>query len=71
MNRGKDFLSIKELQSLMGTAWYESAKRKHKAIRNEIRSGKADLTIREYCNHVGLNYTETYHALRGEYPPTP
>jgi hypothetical protein len=68
MNQGKTFLSIKELQSLMGSAWYGSAKRRHKAIRDRIKPGKQDLTIREYCDHAGLRYRETYRTIRGEYP---
>jgi G:T-mismatch repair DNA endonuclease (very short patch repair protein) len=68
MNQGKTFLSIKELQSLMGTAWYGSAKRRHKAIRDRIRPGKPDLTIREYCEFAGLRYRETYRTLRGADP---
>jgi hypothetical protein len=69
MNHGELFLSIKELQYLMGTQWYKSAARKHKAIRERLRKGKKDLTIQEYCESEGLSYRDTYKALRGEPPP--
>ncbi len=69
MNQGPMFLSIKDLQSLMGTQWYTAAARRHQAIRNEIRPRKRDLTIKEYCEHTGASYRHTYQALRGEPPP--
>ena len=49
MNRGKDFLTIRDLMKLLGTKYYNSAQRRHKAIREAIRPGKKSLTIGEYC----------------------
>jgi hypothetical protein len=69
MNQGPMFLSIKDLQHLMGTQWYNSAQKRHKKIRERIRPGKKDLTIREYCDFTGGSYRQTYQALRGEPPP--
>ncbi len=69
MNQGPMFLSIKDLQKLMGTQWYNSAQKRHKAIREAIRPGKKDLTIREYCEYAGLLFRNTYQELRGCLPP--
>ena len=69
MNQGPMFLSIKDLQSLMGTQWYNSAQKRHKKIRERIRSGKKDLTIKEYCEYTGSQFHRTYIELRGELPP--
>lgn len=69
MNRGESFISIKELQGLMGTNWYNAAQRKHKAIRDKLGKGKRNLTIKEYCDHEDLPYRATYFSLRGEPPP--
>ncbi len=66
MNQGPMFLSIKDLQKLMGTAWYNSAQKRHKAIREAIRPGKKDLTIREYCEYTGASHRQTHKMLRSE-----
>ncbi len=65
MNQGRMLISIKDLQKLMGTQWYNSAQKRHKAIRERIQVGKKDLTIREYCDHSGSSYRHTYEVLRG------
>lgn len=62
------FLSIKDLQHLMGTQWYNSAQKRHKAIREAIRPGKKDLTIREYCEFMGASYRLTCFFLRSVSP---
>lgn len=49
MNKGKDYLSIRDLMKLLGTKYYNSAQRRHKAIREAIRPGKKSLTLIEYC----------------------
>ena len=49
MNKGKDFLTISDLMKLLGTKYYNSAQRRHKAIRDSINPGKKSLTICEYC----------------------
>ena len=54
MNRGKDFLSVKDLMILMGTAHYNSAWIRHKAIREAIGGNKRSLTVLEYCKFEGL-----------------
>ena len=59
MNQGKMFLTITDLQGLMGTSWYCNAQRKHIALRRRIAPDKRDLTIREYCELMGLRYRAT------------
>ena len=49
MNRGKDFLSVKDLMILMGTDCYNSAWKRHKAIREVNRPGMRSLLICDYC----------------------
>lgn len=58
MNRGKDFLSVKQLMVLMGTNCYNSAWKRHKAIREAIKSGKKALTLEEYCQFEGYEIVE-------------
>ncbi len=54
MNRGKDFLSVKDLMILMGTDCYNSAWKRHKAIREAIRPGMRSLLISDYCEFEGM-----------------
>jgi hypothetical protein len=63
MNRGKDFLSVKQLMILMGTNCYNSAWKRHKAIREAIKPNKKALTISEYCNFEGYDKQEINKIL--------
>ena len=54
MNRGKDFLSVKDLMILMGKDCYNSAWKRHKAIREAIRPGMRSLLICDYCEFEGM-----------------
>lgn len=54
MNRGKGFLSVKELMILMGTNCYNSAWKRHKAIREAISPNSKSLTLVDYCDFEGV-----------------
>ncbi len=62
MTRGI-FLTVKDLMRLTGSNSYEATRQLHKAIRNKIKEGKRKLTIKEYCNHEGLDYQEIIEFL--------
>ncbi len=59
------FLTIHDLLRLTGGNNIKSAQRTHKAIRDAYSKTKRKLTIKEYCEHEDLNYTEIYNFLRG------
>ena len=63
MNQGPHFLSIKDLMTLMGTNNYNSAFKRHKAIRDAIKPGKKGLTVREYCEYEGYEVAEVMGIL--------
>ena len=63
MNRGKDFLSVKDLMILMGTDCYNSAWKRHKAIREAIRPGMRSLLISDYCEFEGICKNQTHKIL--------
>lgn len=65
MNRSEEFVSVRDLQRLMGTNSYHSAVRRHKKIREAILPGKRSLTLQEYCTYEGCQYAEIRAILRG------
>ena len=68
MNRGKDFLSVKDLMVLMGTNCYNSAWKRHKAIREAIGLGMKSLLIRDYCEFEGMDEEQIRRILISKYP---
>ena len=69
MYQGEYYLHPKDLMFLMGTKSLQYARRRHLKLRREV--GKAVLSIRDYCQLTGDDYTEIYQLLRGTPPPTP
>lgn len=65
MNKAPEFLSVKDLQRLMGSKNPQSASRRHKKIRDSILPGKRSLTLHEYCAYEGCQYAEIWAILRG------
>lgn len=63
MNRGKDFLSVKQLMVLMGTNCYNSAWKRHKTIREAILPKKKGLTLTEYCEYEGYSIDQIKNLL--------
>lgn len=64
MNKGRHFLTIKDLMVLMGTENYNSAFKRHKAIREAIAPGKKGLTIKEYCEFECYDQQEIMEMIR-------
>lgn len=63
------FFSIKHLMSLEGIEGnkYSSAQKRHQAIRDALAISnhrKKKLTIKEYCEHVGLDEEQIIIELR-------
>ena len=65
MNRGRIYLTVEDLQVLMGISNMKTVYRHHKTIREAIQPGKPSLTIREYCDYMHESYEEVFGALRG------
>lgn len=58
------FLTVRDLMKLMDTEHYESARRRHKSIRDAIGQNKNGLTIREFCEFEDTNFDEIWSFLR-------
>ena len=68
MYQGEIYLSIQDMMRLMGSYNRNYAQRKHKAMREQIRKGKAGLSIGDFCRLTGDDYNEIYAFLRGKLP---
>lgn len=64
MNRGRIYLSIEDLMKLIGTKNRSTAYSAHKTIREALKPGKMNLTIREYCEYTGDGFEEIWRELR-------
>ena len=49
---------------LTGSDSYKSTAKSHKAIRDCIAADKRKLTIKEYCDYEGLNFSEIFSYIR-------
>lgn len=63
---GGIFLTIKDLQRLLGSENYNSACRIHVGIRDALGKKSKYLTIKEYCEYEGLEYEYIWNFLRGK-----
>jgi hypothetical protein len=64
LRKGGIFLTVKDLMLLTGSCSYQSCSRLHRTIRDAIAANKRKITIREYCNYEGIDYTEIWEFLR-------
>ncbi len=63
---GGIFLTVKDLQLLMGLDNYNSANRIHIAIRDAIGKKRSLITIKQYCEFEELEFEYVWNYLRGE-----
>lgn len=68
MYQGEIYLSIDDLQKLIGSTNRDYARKKHRAMRLEIDKNYGNLTIADFCQLTGDDYAEVFSFLRG-YPP--
>jgi hypothetical protein len=61
---GGIYLTIKDLMQLTGSDSYKSTAKSHKTIRDCLASDKRKLTIKEYCDYEGLNFSEILSYIR-------
>ncbi len=61
---GGIYLTIKDLMQLTGSDSYKSTAKSHKAIRDSLAADKRKLTIKEYCDYEGLNFSEISSYIR-------
>ena len=59
---GGIFLTIKDLQKLIGSDSYRSAARQHQSLRDVLE--KKHLTIKEYCDYEKLDFEYIWSFLR-------
>lgn len=52
------FITIKEVQRLLGCQQYNTALRQHQAARKAFNKKSKYLTIKEYCLYLEVNYEE-------------
>lgn len=60
------FITVKDLMALHGSDQYEAMRRHHKAVRDALTTKtnksagkiKPYLTVKEYCEHMDMNYDE-------------
>lgn len=69
------FLTVKDLMRLLGSDSYDATRKEHAYVRLALckknkkpvknhRITKRKLTIAEYCNYMGLNFSEIWDFLR-------
>jgi hypothetical protein len=63
---GGIFLTIKDLQRLLGCDNYKSAARQHLALRDALRKKSKYISIREYCAYEGIDFEYVWTFLRPE-----
>lgn len=68
---GHIFLSIKDLQKLLGTESYKTAQRLHSSLRESIGRKSRYILIREYCAYEGFDFNYIWEVLRGKSTPKP
>jgi hypothetical protein len=63
---GGIFLSIKDLQQLLGCQSYKTANTLHLAIRDALKKKTKHITIKEYCKYEDLDFSYIWEFLRGK-----
>lgn len=63
MDRGI-FLTIRDLQKLLGCESYRTANVEHMAIRDVLKKNR--ISIQEYCKYEGLDFEYIWNFLRGK-----
>lgn len=59
---GGIFLSIKDLQKLLGSNSYRTVARQHQALRDILN--KLHITVKEYCEYEKLDFEYVWNFLR-------
>jgi len=59
---GGIFLSIKDLQRLLGSESYRTVARQHQALRDILN--KLHITVKEYCEYEKLDFEYVWNFLR-------
>lgn len=63
---GGIFLTVKDLQRLLGCDHYNTANRQHLAIRDALGKKSRYITIKEYCDYEELDFEYVWVFLRGK-----
>jgi hypothetical protein len=66
MDDSRVFLSIKDLQQLLGCESYKTAHRIHMSLRDALGRKSKYLLIREYCDYEGFDFDYIWEVLRGK-----
>ncbi len=65
---GGIFLSIKDLQCLLGCKHYSTALRQMQSIKDALGKKNKHITIKEYCESEDLDFKYIWEVLRGKQP---
>lgn len=60
------FLTIKDVQTLLGTDNYNTANSLHLSVRDALGKKSKYITIKEYCDYEGLDFNYIWEVLRGK-----
>lgn len=63
---GGIFLSIKDLQKLLGCESYKTANSEHKSLRDVLNKKTKHITIKEYCEYEGIDFAYVWGFLRAK-----
>ncbi|MBK6834039.1 MAG: hypothetical protein IPG89_07115 [Bacteroidetes bacterium] len=68
---GHIFLSVKDLQKLLGSESYKTAHRLHLSLREALGRKSKYILIKEYCAYEGFEFAYIWEVLRGKSTPKP
>ena len=63
---GGIFLTIKDVQMLLGFDNYNTANRIHLSVRDALGKKSKLITIKEYCEYEELDFDYVWNYLRGK-----
>lgn len=60
------FLSIKDLQLLLGCEHYNTAQKHFQCLLDTLKKKSKHISIKEYCQYEGLDFEYVWEFLRGK-----
>lgn len=61
--KGSIFITVKEIQILIGSPSYEVARREHAKVRKELNNKGKYLTIKDYCSYFEIPFDHVVEYL--------
>jgi len=60
------FLTIKDLQRLLGFKHYTNASKEFRTLRDILKKKSKHITIKEYCEYEEIDFEYVWEFLRGD-----